>query len=351
MGRKGLANVPKLDITAIKKASGSLNILKKSSFTNNQTSSPVTQSLYPVTECLQYLKNLYTQPTYKKLTITAYAWAKLMAFIHLVGDYEISGFGRIQDDKVTDFDIIKQEVRSTYVESDADAVLDFIMNVPQDQRTEWTLDWHSHVEMGTTPSSTDWKNYYEMLQARQFKQFPAMIVNKKGNVTANQIICENKHTDITVYVETTPLEESEIEKIYQICKDRVQHYCTKAIVTSSWSGYGATTGFTGRDYDDDEYYYGWQQKKTSDSTINSSKEDEDKPRINMWDLSEAEIRKMEANGIVFDYETGDAYEEDECCQECLKPLKTETELEYGVCFDCFQKALKKEAVADHSQNS
>ena len=351
-----MADVPKLNITAVRKASDSLNLVKNAT---SKAQSSIVKAVYPVTECLQFLKNMYTQPAYKELIITAYAWTKLMAYIHLVGEYEVSGFGRIQNGKVTDFEIIRQEVKATYVESDADAVLEFIMNTPADQRSEWILDWHSHVNMATSPSTTDWTNYYEMLAARQYKQFPAMIVNKAGNVTANQIICENKHTPIIMKVENTPLSEDKIEKLYQICKDRVEHYCTKAEVTSSWSGYGARTNTSSYwdrtaydDYNDDDYEETYNpitgiykyEKKTS-------KLEDIVYRVNAFDLSEAQIKKMEAEGVVFDEETGEAYEEDECCEMCQKPLKTETELEYGVCFECFQKAMQEEALAYHHQNS
>ena len=339
MARKQKVDITKLNIAAVRKAS---NILKLDTEKSEKKS-----LLYPVTECLQYLKNMYTKPVYTQLAITNYAWTKLMAFIHLVGDYEISGFGRIKNGTIIDFDIIRQEVKSAYVESDADSVLEFIMNTPSDQREEWILDWHSHVNMGTTPSSTDWTNYSEMYKARQHKQFPAMIVNKKGNVTANQIICEERHTDIKIFVDTTPLEEIEIEKIYEVCKNKVEHYCTKAApATSSWTGYGQ--GY-GQDYygwhgysrwDDD-----WEDTTTNDKTTKKLTIDDDEaPRLNAFDLTAEQIRQMEKQGIVFDEETGEAYEEDECCNMCFKPLKTETELEYGVCMSCFQKAMQEEAL-------
>lgn len=334
-------DLSKLNVSAIRKAAKTITQAK-----------PV----YEVTECLQFLKNLYTKPVYKQLTISNYAWIKLMAFIHLVGEYEISGFGRIKDETVIDFDIIRQEVKSAYVESDADSVLEFIMNTKPEERSEWILDWHSHVNMGTTPSTTDWTNYYEMLTARQNKQFPAIIVNKKGCITANQIICEGKYTEIKMFVDTTPLSEDKIEEIYNICKEKVENYCTKA-ATTSWSSYGALTdrsvgtGYQGYssyyDYDDyDDYYFNRSQKKT----LNGNEDEKEQCRVNAFDLTQEQIRKMEANGIVFDEETGEAYEEDECCQMCLKPLKTETELDYGVCLECFQKAMQKEALGEN-QNS
>ena len=144
---------------------------------------------YEVTECYYTIKNMFAQPAITELYITAQAWTKLMCFIHLVGDYEISGFGRIQTEDiqdgqrsvVTDFDIIKQEVKSAYVESDAQAVMDFLRKIPTEQRNEWTLDWHSHVNMGTFASGVD-EGYQKDLVAQlgqdMFEIF--LILNKKG---------------------------------------------------------------------------------------------------------------------------------------------------------------------------
>lgn len=358
MGRKK-KNYANINLASIRKAANGLDLLRKAAQT---TTRAITQTIYPVTECLQFLKNMYTQPTYTDLTITNYAWTKLMAYIHLVGDYEISGFGRIQNNKITDFEIIKQEVKSAYVESDADAVLEFIMSIPADQRTEWTLDWHSHVNMGTSPSTTDWTNYSEMLVARQNKQFPAMIVNKAGNVTAYQIICDNRHTQITVHLDTTPLAEQDIEKLYAECKQNVEQKCRKATTYTTYNTERTSNTISYPAYrdpywyadNDEDWYDKWDQqyernKKKSEST--TEEENEIKPRIKDTDLSYAQQLKMEADGYVFDEETGEAYGEDECCSECGKPLKTETEMDYGVCFNCFQKAMNEEAIAYHKQSS
>ena len=194
---------------------------------------------YQVTECLSYLKNLFAEPTYKELTITTEAWIKLMAFIHLVGEFEISGFGRVQNidgtDCITDFDIIRQEVRSTYVESDEKAVVEFMMKTPMEQKNEWILDWHSHVNMGTSPSGTDWKNYEDMLEARLGKQYPCMIVNKEGKVTAHQYMGESKHPEIKMALQSKHLTEEEITTIYQECKTKVEELCTKYIARQSSS--------------------------------------------------------------------------------------------------------------------
>jgi len=348
MGRKKKSL---LNITAIRKAANGLGIV------NNTVQQP---NVYPVTECLQLLKNLFTKPDYERLTITSYAWMKLMAFIHLIGDYEISGFGRIipneKDDKngiIIDFDIIRQEVKSAYVESDADAVLEFIMQIPENQRTEWILDWHSHVNMGTSPSGTDWDNYEEMLAARQHKQFPAMIVNKSGNVSAHQIICPDKHPTIEVSLQHTHLSDAEIEQIYAECKTKVQNKCTKAAVVTTYnSGANVNHSYTGTYYEqnywnDDDWYERWEQG--NDLKKNDNEYGTANPRVRDVDLTPQQQHDMIEAGFIFDEETGEAYDEDELCEECGKPLKTETELNAHICFNCFQKAMNEEAIAYHQQ--
>ena len=101
------------------------------------TTTPLTKAKYVVTECYNIVRNMFVEPEYTELYITSRAWTKLMCFIHLVGEYEITGFGRIQENvdtpngpkrAITDFDIIEQEVKPAYVEADADAVLDFMRN-------------------------------------------------------------------------------------------------------------------------------------------------------------------------------------------------------------------------------
>lgn len=257
--------------------------INKALFGNQQQITNVVKNVatkpvkYIVTECYNILKNMWAEPDYVKLTITAEAWYKLVAFINLVGDFEITGFGRIQSvptengvmHLVTDFDIIKQEVKPAYVEADEDAVLQFLMKLPEDQRDEWTLDWHSHVEMGTTPSGTDWNNYSEMLATRMGKQFPSMIVNKKGHITAQQIISDNRHPSIQVMVQQKALPESDILKIYNECKDKVERLCTEYVApvttykptyasqttSNIWAGYAKKSDAQAvEDYDDYEYY-------------------------------------------------------------------------------------------------
>lgn len=309
---------------------------------------------YPVTECFNVLKNLWAKPKYTQLHISSYAWYKLMAFIHLVGDFEISGFGRIQNvsykledgsvvahPTITDFDIIKQEVKPAYVESDADAVAEFLRNLPPAEIPEWTLDWHSHVNMGTTPSGTDWTNYADMLGARLGNQFPAMIVNKKGNITSYQIISEERHEPIKVCIIEQELPETDLVQIYNECKVKVEELCSKPAVTTTttttnytygnnWSGYGQRANWGSKKAEAyDAYDYGYDYDYDPYGTTGKR----------WWEEEDEEVAEAKKQGFVFEDE---APEYDMLCAECGKPLNPQNleEINMGVCSECFDKALR-----------
>ena len=318
------------------KINSALNNLQTQKITNVAQKTP---AKYVCCDCFNVLKNMWAEPTYTELIITSRAWYKLMAFIHLIGDYEISGFGRIQKGTyngketalVTDFDIIRQEVKAAYVESDDDAVLDFIMKLPADQRSEWTLDWHSHVNMGTTPSSTDWDNYSDMLKARMGKQFPAMIVNKSGSVTAHQIMSEVKHPGINVKIEKTVLNDTELLAIYNECKEKVENLCTKAVVittyqygsannrTSTYAGYGYGNFYNSNDY------YSRHYSKDFDTYDDDDEWENYHSRNDKQNVKEAKLKDEET-----DYET---------CQYCGAPASPwhTQQVGIGICKECFDE--------------
>lgn len=298
---------------------------------------------FTVHECLNLLKKLFEKPQITSLTITKPAYIKLMAFINLIGDYEISGFGRIQDGKVTDFAILEQEVRGAYVECSDDAVAAFMLRIPEDQVNEWTLDWHSHVMMSTSPSSTDWNNYEEMCSARGNAQFPFMIVNKKQEVTAMQYISENRHPAIEMSVEATDISAEEITEIYNQCKEEIEKYCTKytyvikdtkkkeetksnsSITYSNKYGY-SYQHYGNRNwwdaYDEDEIYPSSKSKKTSKyvdeyeewDTVREKQKDMDE------DLDKDEpIIECQYCGVELD-ETNPFEMYYQCCEDCFEDL-------------------------------
>ena len=291
-----------------RKAAKGLGIL------NNAHQSPVIREKYPVIECFNVLRNLWAKPEVKELIITSHAWAKLMAFIHLIGDYEISGFGKIERREdtpttfyVTDFDIIKQTVEGAYVESDEDAVMDFIMRTPADQREQWTLDWHSHVNMGTTPSGTDWSNYGDMLSARMGKQFPAIVVNKQGNVSAYQIMTEARHETITVKLEQEDIPEGILLQIYKECKEKVENLCTKKQVIRANTAWAGSKNLANN----------YNSKRWWDTYNTYEEEDDD------------DIAAAKAQGYVFD--------EEDACEYCDELLVTAEEKQNKCCSNCYRE--------------
>lgn len=288
---------------------------------------------YEVTECMDTIKKLLEQPTYESLTITAEAWAKLLCYIHLIGSNEVTGFGRIVDNKVVDFKIIKQTVRSAYVECNEDAVLDFIMSTPAEERGQWILDWHSHVNMSTSPSGTDWGNYESMLAARMGNQFPVMIVNKRTEITAMQYISKHNTPDIDILIENKEIENEKLYDIYNTCKEEIVKLCTEAPKTGVYNnnrvGYNynnAWQRYTG-------YNTNLWQKSTLDKKDNFDYlEDE----YDDWE-DDDDIRVAKAQGYVFENDKKIA----EYCDECGKPLDmaNQDERMWGVCSKCLSKVL------------
>lgn len=274
-------------------------------------------SPYPVEECYQKIIDDCKEPEIIELTITEAAWLKLMFFINLIGDYEISGFGKVVNDKIVDFDILGQTVRGAYVESNEDEVSEFIRKLPAEERKYWILDWHSHVNMGTNPSGTDWNNYKEMLSLRLGKQFPIMIVNKRKEVTAYQIISEHNYTKIEIKREHIDIEKLKkqgiLMQLYQECKAKIIEKCKqyKTVTTYAPSfglGANATTNKPKtywNYYDDDD-----------------------------WDDDE-EVWNAQQQGYIFNDP-----KEQLRCQECDALLWTQQEIERKVCNKCFNEALK-----------
>lgn len=236
-------------------------------------------SVIPVTlkECKNIIYNIFAKPKYDKLSITKKAYIKLMCYINLIGDYEISGFGRIQDGIITDFKILKQEVKSAYVECSEDAVMDFVRSIPTEQLSEWELDWHSHVDMGTTPSGTDWDNYKSMSALRGHKQFPAMIVNKQQQFTLINYISENKHDSIGLYITDEDIEKAEIDAIYKEAEADIKANCTKTIFIKDTKPNKATypthkdyySGYYGYDYNAEDDFDDCHCKSCGIPLINS----------------------------------------------------------------------------------
>lgn len=279
--------------------------------------------LYLTTNCWSKILNLVfpEKPKFSKLIFTCPAWLKLQCYINLVGDYEITGFGRIVDDRIVDIKIIPQTVKSAEVDCDIDAMVDFMRKLPKEERGQWILDWHSHVDMGCFMSGTDSKNYEEQLEARLNQQFPVMIVNKKGEVWCqNYMETGLKPIEVSVDEDTSAITKETLKEMYDACDLDVQTLCKKK--TYSTRGFSYLTSNT-KD-DDDAYswgngygsYYSSYQYDGYNTPSYSKKKDA--------------LKSVKAT------------DDDDCCVSCGTYLSDPDEYDRGLCEDCWKQMTPTE---------
>lgn len=246
-----------------------------------------------------YLKNLLCKPKIEALEFTPYAWAKINCYINLIGEKEITGFGKIENGFITDVKIIKQSVRSAYVQSNDDySIAEFLSELPMEDIEQglWNLDWHSHVNMQAFASGTDWGNYQKMLELRNGQTYPAMVINKRGDIWCKNILGDQKYTDITVYLPQEMISEAEFKKVYDECKQDILAKCKVINVVSVGSN-----NYTGSTYN----YYSNKGDTSVNHNIDNTQEDD----------------------------TDDIYE-NAYCKCCGIELLSPQEIETGLCEDC-----------------
>lgn len=199
------------------------------------------------TDCLEYLMDEFfpVQPKYTQLIMTRKAWAKMLAYANLAGKYEITGFARIVDGKIVDVKILEQVVKSATVDASTESMLKFLMELPKEERGQWVLDWHSHVDMGVFESGTDEDNYNLQFEARARQQFPYMIINKSGERYCRCYCKRFKKTPINIVMDNDTITKDELEAIYNECKSEVAEKCsytmTYTYTTNTGFGYKPTT--------------------------------------------------------------------------------------------------------------
>ena len=186
--------------------------------------------MYQVFECFKLIRRLIEKPKYTKLKVSNKVWLKLLCYINLVGDYEISGFGRIKNNEIIDFKILRQTIGRANAKCDEQAVVEFMKSVPINEISEWELDWHSHVNFNPTPSGTDWGNYELMQEIRLGNQFPVMIVNKHQELTLINYLNKLKSTPIELINTEEEVTEEELTVIYNNCKQDIEELCSLEVV-------------------------------------------------------------------------------------------------------------------------
>ena len=247
-----------------------------------------------ITECLNVIKNLFAEPKYEELQITMQAWIKLMCFVHLVGDKEITGLGKIENGVITDFKIPTQVVDNSTANATNEAMFELLKEIPVEEINNWELDWHSHATFDVFISTTDEKNYELMAKAKGHKQFPILVVNKEGDVCLKNFIHEGKVPDIKLTLLKEELSNDVMEGIYAECKKLVEERVLVEVPkpkTTNLKSWGSN-------------YITKNLKKTKENIINA----------------DYKITKKEKNKFF--------------CKECGCELITADEIDEGVCEDC-----------------
>ena len=290
---------------------------------------------YNITNCLGVIKEMFfpTPPKYTELTFTQEAYAKLMCYIHLIGDYEITGFGRVVDNKIVDIAILEQTVKSAKVDCDTEAMMKFLMSIPEEETGQWVLDWHSHVDMAVFASGTDASNYEEQWKARLHEQFPLIIVNKSQQIYSKCYISPSKATNLTIKIETQGLDKDRLIEIYNECAVNVQNLCKKQEykITNNYQ-----TSYLGEDYYQ-RYYHdddsdGWY-KNTNSNFIDLTNH---KKKGLAQKKEEAE--EKEASEAI------DTDVDDYCCS-CKSYLLSAEEYDRHICDDCWDLMPIEERLA------
>lgn len=184
------------------------------------------KNVFKVKECRKFIKNLFTNPEYTELKMSKLAYIKAMCYSNLADEYEITGFGKIENGVITDLKIIRQTVRTAEVDATDEAIQEFMMSIPFEEIELWKLDWHSHVDMATFISTTDAKNYELRAEAMGNIQLPVMIWNKSGEYTCKCFIHSDKAPDIKITFEEINFTDEELDEIYDECKADVEEFCT-----------------------------------------------------------------------------------------------------------------------------
>lgn len=279
---------------------------------------------YTVTNCLGILKELFfpTEPKYKELTFTQEAYAKLMCYIHLIGDYEITGFGRVVDNKIVDVKILRQTVKSATVDCDVDAMNEFLMAIPKDQIGQWILDWHSHVNMSVFASGTDSNNYEEQWKARLNKQYPLIIVNKSQQVYSRCYISPSRQTEMKIFIEQEGLTKDRLIEIYNECAADIETFCEKYEKPKTYTTHTSNgqTSMLGYSYNN-KYYSGYDDYDDWDKGSNY---------IESTKKKEQKTQEEEEKTLV------NSDSSNEYCVSCGHYLLSAEEYDRGVCDECWE---------------
>ena len=187
------------------------------------------QKQIKATNCFRKVMSRFEQPKWDKISITSYAYLKLLFIINLVGDHEVSGFGKLVNNKIVDWYIPQQVLGTLTANIDESAMFEMMKDIPAKELKHYIVDFHSHNTVGCSPSSTDKESYKLQAENRSYQQFIAMIVNKKEELWCKNVMQGEKFSDIKVTIESEQIPNDEAEKLFEECKVIVERNCFESV--------------------------------------------------------------------------------------------------------------------------
>lgn len=206
-----------------------------------------------------------------KLMFTPVAWIKMQALINEfqkeVGWHGIAYRSENPDDDtyiIKDIIVYPQEVTGSTVTPDQEEYQTWLMEQPDEVFPHIRMQGHSHVYMGTSPSSVDTAFYEEIL--RQLKDdmfYIFMIYNKKGEHTikiydlAKNILFDDSDIKVSIVDEG-----SNLLNFIEEAKELVREHVYTSVTTSNKDNYKPSDS-------DSKYNYG-NNKSGSNKKYGSS---------------------------------------------------------------------------------
>lgn len=297
----------------------------------------VKESTVNLIECKQYLSNLFIAKLPQKITFTKMAWLKINCYINLIGDLEITGFGKIDSEGiVSDIAIPKQSVKPAYCNSTIEQMQEFMMGLPREEWGQWNFDWHSHVNMGVFASGTDTANYKIMSEARLGKSFPFLIINKKQETFCANYLGNGRYDNIPVEYDREEISTKELLSVYEFCKKDIMEKCTESITYS----YAKTTNITNI-ANSHKNYYSNSNYTNSNTNLNENYNDYydyDENGVEDYEDWYNKQEDVKNNSLTFENNYENMNEQIQLCKACGNEINSDLEIEQGHCEDCLMMA-------------
>ena len=230
-----------------------------------------------------------------RLMFSPLAYAKMLGYIREC-DLEIAWHGvveRISNDDipvgfyVKDVICYPQKITGATVETDDEPYNQWINSLDTDTYNNMRIQCHSHVNMGVTPSSTDWNYYKQQLRDTADDDFYIfLIMNKRHELWYNIYDKLNN-----IHYEKGDIEFSVVDEnfndLISNCKSDITKYCQKPTYTEVTTA-AKTSNYTPSNY--------WYDQTYGNKSTTSLWEDEDDYDAEQYLAYHDEYRKLYIEG-------------------------------------------------------